>query len=207
MFTSLGRPREHLQYISAKSSWINSPTSYWFSQPTLFYSRIFGHMFHFSLSSTCLKSSSCSACRSRSLCCCIASSCSSCGSGGSCLMVTPGGRAPPSWCSLSSSSVSSGWLWCWRPTGDSLGLAIICGKHGGARGGGGIDDVIMWIFFHNKTAGCDKSPPTCEDAFRRSALNQIPGKSLLSLEHSSFNKLNLDYSVRLVSRSFQTAPF
>lgn len=45
------------------------------------------------------------------------------------------------------------------------------------------------------------------DKRARSALNQIPGKPLLSLEHSSFNKLNLDYSARLVSPSFQTFPF
>lgn len=31
------------------------------------------------------------------------------------------------------------------------------------------------------------------DERARSPLNQILGKSLLSLEHSSFNKLNLDY--------------
>lgn len=77
---------------------------------------------------TCLNSNSCcSACLSRSLC--STSSCSSWGSGGSCLMVTPAGRAPPSWCSRSSSSVSSGWLWCWRPTGLSLGFVIIWGKN------------------------------------------------------------------------------
>lgn len=45
------------------------------------------------------------------------------------------------------------------------------------------------------------------DKRARSLLNKIPGKSLLSLEHSSFNKLNLDYAVRLVSCSFQTYPF
>lgn len=44
------------------------------------------------------------------------------------------------------------------------------------------------------------------DKWACSPLNNIPGK-LFSLEHSSFNKLNLDYSVRLVSCSFQTYPF
>lgn len=38
---------------------------------------------------------------------------------------------------------------------------------------------------------------------RHSPLNQILGKALLTVEHSSFNKLNLDYSARM-SRSFQT---
>lgn len=81
---------------------------------------------------TCLNRKSCSACLSL----CSLSSCS-CGSGGSCLMTRP--RSNPvsdaeveeeddedeesPWCSLSSSSVSSGWLWCCLPGPEAPELA------------------------------------------------------------------------------------
>lgn len=116
-FSSQGVSQEHVQHRLQEA-----PDQFLLIHSTCSLAGLFVYFY------TCLKSSSCcSACLSRSLC--STSSCSSWGSGGSCLMVTPAGRAPPSWCSRSSSSVSSGWLWCWRPTGLSLGFVIIWGKN------------------------------------------------------------------------------
>lgn len=145
----------HLLYISLFSSFSTNhfiSVSFFSSCFTciFFYSRshCFLHLpFTFSpfpsLTLTCRNKKSCSACLSL----CSLSSCSW-RSGGSCLMTSPR-RGPSScaeveeedeeeedspWCSLSSSSVSSGWLWCClagpevlEPVAEtwSLGLDII----------------------------------------------------------------------------------
>lgn len=63
-----------------------------------------------------------------------------------------------------------------------------------------------WNVFHDETSGWWQIPSDVCGGVGTGGRAQIPGGALLSLEHSSFNKLNLDYSARLVARSFQTFP-